>query len=147
MFIYSQWFLSYHGTFLAVYHGVRGRALGGLLSSVSGILGTWAFWVLADLTGWNQRQVLRRGYYIIFSLQTAVWIYTTVVQKIYSDTKPVGLDWVESEYWLSVVLYTIWSYVLSSVQSPKSKAIVKVTDAQLDLGSPTISINATCITS
>lgn len=109
MFIYSQWFLSYHGTFLAVYHGVRGRALGGLLSSVSGILGTWAFWVLADLTGWNQKQVLRRGYYIIFSLQTAVWIYTTVVQKIYSNTKPVGLDWLESEYWLSVVLYTIWS--------------------------------------
>ncbi|KAM5348637.1 hypothetical protein ACJ41O_008461 [Fusarium nematophilum] len=110
MFIYSQWYLSYHGNFNAVYHSVRGRALGGLLHSITGILGNITFWYMTDRSGWTRSQVARRGYYIIFSLCTSSWIYNIVVQKLYTDWQPVGLDWVEGDYWLSIILYIYWQY-------------------------------------
>ncbi|KAH6880007.1 major facilitator superfamily domain-containing protein [Thelonectria olida] len=110
MFTYSQWYLSYHGNFNAVYHSVRGRALGGLLHSITGILGNISFWYMTDRTGWTRSQVARRGYYIIFTLYTISWIYNIVVQKLYTDWSPVGLDWVEGDYWLSIILYVFWQY-------------------------------------
>ncbi|KAJ9144992.1 MFS general substrate transporter [Pleurostoma richardsiae] len=116
LFIYSQWFLSWEGNFVAVYHSVRGRALGGFLSSVLAIFGNLAFYVCTDRLGWTRREVVRRGFYIIFTLNSINWVYATVVQKIYADTHPVGLDWTQGEYWLSIVLYLYWSFVNNAFQ-------------------------------
>ncbi|KAF7546315.1 hypothetical protein G7Z17_g8521 [Cylindrodendrum hubeiense] len=32
------------------------------------------------------------------------------IQKLYSDWDPVGLDWVQGDYWLSIILYIYWQY-------------------------------------
>jgi hypothetical protein len=68
MFLYSQWFLSYNGTFVTVYHSVRGRALGGLLNNVLGAVGTAVFFFMSHRLGWSRKQVARRGFFIIFTL-------------------------------------------------------------------------------
>ncbi|KAJ4186753.1 hypothetical protein NW755_007485 [Fusarium falciforme] len=125
MFIYSQWYLSYHGNFNAVYHSVRGRALGGLLHSITGILGNITFWYMTDRSGWTRRQVARRGYYIIFSLYTSSWIYNIVVQKLYTDWKPVGLDWVEDRY--ANDMYQCYVYFLIGTLSTEVEELARYT--------------------
>lgn len=114
LFIFSQWYLSYQGTFTAVYHSVRGRSLAGFLSSIFGVAGTFTIGTFLDSkSGFglapSHAGRFRLTYYVLYTLYTAVWIWATVVQWYYQKTNPVGLDWVDGEFYASFLLILFWS--------------------------------------
>lgn len=110
LFIYSQWFLSYQSTFTAVYHSVRGRALIGFLSPIFGLIGallTGSFLDTSSIFGRRRRfQIL---FYAIYAIYTIFWIGMTVVQRYYSKSHPLGLDWTDGEYYASFVFLLLWA--------------------------------------
>lgn len=114
LFIFSQWLLSYQGTFTAVYHSVRGRSLAGLLSAIFGIAGTFAVGTFLDSkTGLglasSRPARLRLTFYVVYVLYTLTYVWMTVVQWYYQKTNPVGLDWTDGEYYASFLLIVFWS--------------------------------------
>jgi ammonia channel protein AmtB len=108
LFIFSQWFLSYKGTFVATYHSVRGRALTGFLSAFAGITGTFLAGIFLDRTSIPRSKRFRWAYITIYTLYTAVMVWATVVQWWYQKTKPSGLDWKQGEFYASFLLLLLW---------------------------------------
>ncbi|KAL5338326.1 hypothetical protein BJX70DRAFT_398846 [Aspergillus crustosus] len=107
MFIFSQWFLSYKGNFTAVYHSVRGRALTGFVSAFTGIAGTVAMGVFLDNKRLSKRTKFVTAFVSVYVLYTLVWIWFTVVQWYYQKTGPVGLDWVQGEFYARFLLVLV----------------------------------------
>ncbi|BCS19552.1 uncharacterized protein APUU_12380A [Aspergillus puulaauensis] len=107
MFIFSQWFLSYKGTFTAVYHSVRGRALTSFTSAFAGIAGTFAMGFFLDSPRLSRSTKFRWAFLGTYTLYSIVWIWYTVVQWYYAKTNPVGLDWTQSEFYASFLLILV----------------------------------------
>lgn len=115
MFIFSQWFLSYKGTFTAVYHSVRGRALTSFTSAFAGIAGTFAMGFFLDSPRLSRSTKFRWAFIGTYTLYSMVWVWYTVVQWYYAKTNPVGLDWRQSEFYASFLLILVDGYVIQDV--------------------------------
>ncbi|KAL2824423.1 MFS general substrate transporter [Aspergillus cavernicola] len=109
MFIFSQWFLSYKGTFTAVYHS--------LTSAFTGIAGTFAMGFFLDSPRLSRSTKFRWAFIGTYTLYSLVWIWYTVVQWYYAKTNPVGLDWTQSEFYASFLLILVDGFVDHAFQT------------------------------
>ncbi|WWC89427.1 uncharacterized protein L201_004351 [Kwoniella dendrophila CBS 6074] len=99
--IFIIWSYFYNGpwsTYLALYFSVRARALSSLISPFFCIIGCFALGYVTDLKGYSQRRRAQFGFWLVIILNTAVCIWSLIMQVKFIRHDPGPIDWSDKRY-------------------------------------------------
>ncbi|KAH8657863.1 major facilitator superfamily domain-containing protein [Xylariales sp. PMI_506] len=103
-FFYVTWELPSISSYLSLYFSVRSRALASLISAVAQVVATLIFGAFLDWTQIDLNRRAKYGYIFMMTLIGGCWIWGTIVQKGYSESRP-ALDWDDSGFGRGWALY------------------------------------------
>ncbi|WWC69043.1 uncharacterized protein I206_102979 [Kwoniella pini CBS 10737] len=99
--LWAIWSFFYGGTwstYLGTYFSTRARALSSLVSPFFCIIGCFGLGFILDLKGLSQRRRAQLGLFTVIILNTAVYIWTIVMQTKFNKHSPGKIDWVDKLY-------------------------------------------------
>ncbi|WWC87455.1 uncharacterized protein L201_002344 [Kwoniella dendrophila CBS 6074] len=98
---WAVWSFFYSGTwstYLGTYFSVRARALSSLVSPFFCIIGCFGLGFILDMKGVSQRRRAQYGLFTVIILNTAVYIWTIIMQVKFKNHNPGKIDWDDSLY-------------------------------------------------
>ncbi|WRT63102.1 uncharacterized protein IL334_000005 [Kwoniella shivajii] len=99
--VWAVWSFFYSGTwstYLATYFSVRARALSSLISPFFCIVGCFGLGFILDMKGVTQRRTAQIGLFTVLILNTAVYVWTIIMQTKFNKSNPGKIDWADSLY-------------------------------------------------
>ncbi|GAA5863623.1 hypothetical protein JCM8547_003671 [Rhodosporidiobolus lusitaniae] len=113
----AQWSASYASTFLSLYFSVRARSLAALCIATLGVVVNALLGFFVDYRSLTKKFRARAAFIFIFGLFGGVWIWFTVLQLRYNDTKP-RYDWVDgTKFAAGFTLYLVFQAVYFLLQN------------------------------